>query len=487
MDDLFFGKALNRCLIAAVLLAGCATTLEDRARVSEEFSARLKSETAEYFAENPAPLTLETALHLARSRTLKLTGEELEAELSRVTRASAFSAFLPNVELAFGRVRAHGDAGLEPYLKVRGEDGWARETAIAATQPIFAPVAWTMFAESLYGVRIADLVRERARELLDIQVAACFYKTAIAARMVETRRRNLETGVALTNRLSLLEREGYALKTEHARARARLAGDELGLAEALDASERARSELSSILTFWPLAEYTVDGDSILKVSSLPWAFLETNGTERCVSREELARTDLGEFVWQALLRRKDLYAGDEAVNLRKAQVIEALAAFLPNVVLGGGGLDLSADSLSAKGWFGGIGATWAAFEGFRSVQAYRAAEKRSEAEVRLQEDRMLAVVVSVADAWRNWREASVRREAAFKMREAARLDHADAEKRHEDGQETWDRVLDKLAAKDETETRAISAEYAEVLAEITLRQAVGLGIFEEREKDEEDD
>lgn len=478
-------KRLNRCLtIAALLVSGCATTMEDRARVSEEFSHRLKSDTEAYFAANPGPLTLTNAFAIARERTLKLTALELEAELSRTRRAQAFSVFLPKVETSFGRVRAHGDISASPFLEVRDGNGWGDEAAISVTQPVFAPVAWTMFVESNYGVRIADLVRDRARELLDVQVAACFYKAAIAERMVETYRLQLASGEALTNRVAKLVSEGYALEAEKARAEARVAADGLGLLESRHRRDRARSDLCEILSFWPLAEFPLDGDSILEVEKFPWTFAETNGEFRVVSREELSEMDCAEFVWQGLLRRKDLYAGDETVNLRKAQVVEALAGFLPNIVLGGGGTHLSYGSLSAKGWFGGLAGTWAAFEGFRTVEAYIAAKAKREAEFKLQEDRMLAVVTAVADAWRGWKEAGDKVRAARKLKEAAALDYEEAECRYEDGQETLSRVLDKLADKDAAEVQAISAEYAAALAETTLRQAVGIGLYKEGEKDE---
>ncbi len=474
-------KELNRCLIlAAAFTAGCATTVEDRAKASDEFSRRLRSETAEYFAAHPVPLTLTNAMAVARERTLKLTAQELETTLSRVNRAMAFSAVLPNVEMAYGRFSAHGDVTASNYLRVRDGTGWGDEAALVVTQPVFTPVAWTVFVESTYAVRISDLIRERARELLDVQVAACFYKAAIAERMVETYRLQLASGEALTNRISRLASEGYALPAERARAEARVAADELGLLESRHRRDRAKSDLCEILSFWPLADFKLDGDSILGIEEVPWTFIETNGAERVVSRTDLADLDCAEFVWQGLLQRKELYAGDETVNLRKAQVVEALAGFLPNIVLGGGGNYFSFESLMAKGWFGGFAGTWAAFEGFRTVEAYVAARAKREAEFKLQEDRMLAVVTSVANAWRGWKETSGRARAARLVKEATALDYEAAEKRYEDGQETLNRVLDKLAEKDAAEVRAISAEYAAALAEITLRQAMGMGIREVR-------
>ena len=97
---------------------------------------------------------------------------------------------------------------------------------------------------------------------------------------------------------------------------------------------------------------------------------------------------------------------------------------------------------------------------------------------------MLAVTTAVADAWRGWKETSLQVAAARKMKDAAALDYAAAEKRYEDGQETLNRVLDKLAEKDAAEVRAISAEYAAALAETMLRQAMGTGLYDEGENDE---
>lgn len=476
---------LNRCLIlAAAWLAGCATTIEDRGRSAAAFTERLKAETDAYFADHPEPLALTDAFALARARTLRLTAQDLEARLARTRRAQAFSAFLPDVEASLGRFTANGDVTAAPYLRVRDGKDWGDEASVTVTQPVFAPVAWTMFVESNYGVRIADLVRERARELLDVQVAACFYKAAIAERMVETYRLQLESGEALVARVAKLADEGYALPAEKARAEARVAADALGLRESRNRRDKARSDLCGILSLWPLAEFRLNGDSILEIERVPWHFIDTNGVVRAVSRDELAAADCAEFVWQGLLQRKDLYAGDETVNLRKAQVVEALAGFLPNVVLGGGATHLTYGAPSAKGWFGGIAGTWAAFEGFRSVEAYFAAKARREAEYQLQEDRMLAVVTSVADAWRGWRETEERVRVARKVRAAAALDWSEAQRRYEDGQETLSRVLDKLAAKDAAEVQAVSAEYAAALAEVTLRQAMGLRLHEGRSGDE---
>lgn len=451
---------MRRYAAFLLLLSGCAVTPEEHEQNAETFREHLAEETQAYFKTNGAPLSLERAISLARSRSLKLTQQELESKLSRVDRVRAFSAFLPNVAAVYGRDVSHGDATALPYFRSRDQRMIGDGAALVITQPVFTPVTWIMFAESCHGVRIRDLVRDRARDLLDVQVAGCFYRAAVAERMVQTYRLRRESGVALTNQITRLAAEGYALPGDLARAEARMANDELGLLEAENARDKARCDLCEILRFWPFTDFRVDGDSILSLSTLE---------DKPVS----------EYAWDALVTRKDLVAGDETVKLRKAQVIEALASFLPNVVLGGAGNHLSVEQLAMKGWAGGLVGVWSLFEGFRTVQDYRAARLRREAEFRLQEDRMLAVVVSVADAWRNWRETGDRARVAHKVLRAARLDYEEAERRREDGEETMSTVLDKLAARDAAEVQAVSADYAAALAGIVLRQAVGLPILGE--------
>ena len=213
----------------------------------------------------------------------------------------------------------------------------------------------------------------------------------------------------------------------------------------------------------------MDGESILSAVAAPGGGAE-------------AGTPLEELVWTALTSRKDLRAADETLALRKAQVIEALAGFLPNVIAGGGGASLTLEDVALRGWAGSLAGVWSVFGGFRTVQQYRAARATREAEFRLNEDRMLAVVLSVADCWRSLREAQARATVAAKAAEAATLDHAEAVRRFDDGRETLSTVLDKVAVQDEAEVNLVRARYAAALASIMLRQAVGLDIFKSEER-----
>lgn len=453
-------KVTRAAVVVLALTTGCANPgAAEREESSRDFQTNLVAETERVLAEVGGELTLSNAVSLAHERTLKLAQQDLETKLARITRATMFSAFLPTVAfsgneaLFSGRISGLPQAG---SLETSGAHFGSGTMLVA--QPVFTPVAWIMFAETQYGVRIKDIVRDRAEQVMDIQVAALFYRAAVAERTVRTYELQLASAAALTNRLARLAAEGYALAADRARAEARYAVDAARLVQARNERAETCAALADILRLWPLATFAVKGDSLLELPALPEKPLE-------------------EWVWDGLVTRKDLYASDQLVELRKARVIEALASFLPNVVLGGGGANLSLESVAVRGWAGSLMGTWAAFEGFRSIQQYRAARAEREAEFKLHEDRMLAVVVAVANAYRNLLFAREQATAARIFAAAARMDHAATERRYADGQETLSVVLDKLVVRDEAEVKAVQAAYGEALAAIQLRQAVGLDLF----------
>ena len=459
-----YGRLLLFVLVAG-LLAGCKNPdAAYREEAAHAFRTNLVAETERVLAESGGVLTLSNALALAHARSLKLAQQDLEAKLARINRASAFSAFLPTVGLSGMGLMARGHVDDLPYLGNLEENRLhARAGSLVVAQPVFTPVAWVMFAESQYGVRIKDIVRERAGQLLDVQVAALFYQTAVAERRVETAGRQLESARALTNRVTRLVAEGYATPADAARANARCVLAETSLASARDEAAAAREELAGLLHLWPLATFRVSGESLLALPPLPEKRVE-------------------EWVWDGLVSRKDLAAGDQTLELRKAQVIEALAGFLPNVVLGGGGASGAIEDVAMRGWVGSLIGTWALFEGFRTVQQYRAARAVRETEFKLQEDRMTAVVIAVADSWRQRRLVRQKAIAARAWAEAARLDHEAAARRHEDGNETLSSVLDKLAVSEDAETKLAESAYGEAMADILLRQAVGIDVIEKEKE-----
>ena len=115
--------------------------------------------------------------------------------------------------------------------------------------------------------------------------------------------------------------------------------------------------------------------------------------------------------------------GRLVLNCARSRSSRPWRDFFRMSLLGGGGLSGSIEDVAIRGWAGYLIGTWAIFEGFRTVQQYRAAKAARETEFKLQEERMTAVVIAVADSWRQRRLVRQKATAACAWAKAARLDY----------------------------------------------------------------
>lgn len=466
-------------LAALVLAGGCKMPdFNERAAAATDFRANLQEETDAFFATNSVPLTLETGWDLAQTRTLKLTQQQLAVQIARLDRNIAFSTFLPQVEATFQR------AGTDDPIKysvlnygVQMQSQYVSKEALSLTQPIFTPGAWLLFVEAKNAVRLQELIRVRAGELLDVQVAALFYRVAVAENMLKTYERQREATQALVDRIGALTREGYVLASQRERARARLLSDTYNVHLAADHIATARADLFEVLHFWPLKDAPVNGASMLDVLKRGWVLTAADGCDWRLTREQAQALSTEEWLWQTLVNRKELWAGDQTLVIRKTEVLRALTGFLPNVY-GGVSANHTSEILQTprQYWGAGLSAALSLFNGFRTVNEYREAKARRAAEYRTQEDRAMSLIVAAFEAHRNWSRAAEQCAVAVQVRKAAELDYETTRARFEQGQETLSEVLDKLALMESARVQAATTEYASALAEIVLRDATGIGI-----------
>lgn len=484
-------RAAGLILVSAALplvFCGCRSPgFEERERDASRFRGLLQAETRAYFATNSGPLTLAVAMDLARSRTLKLTQAQLDLQLSKIRRATAFATFLPQVEATYTRsgtdvpiMRSFGSQSIQMSSK------YVSEASVALTQPIFTPGAWLLFVESKSAVRAQELVRARAVELLDVQVAALFYQAAVAESLVRTFERQEEATQALVAQTDALANEGYVLAPERERAKARLLSDQYHVRQAKDNLAAARAKLFEVLRFWPTAPAAIDGGSLLAVLERDWVLTGEDGRPQRADHGQVQALPLEEWLWQTLISRKELWVGDQIIAIRKTEVTQALAGFLPNVYGSVSG-NFSSEILQSPGqyWAGGLSAALSLFKGFQTVNAYHEAKARRAAEYQLQEDRALALLVSTFEAYQNWCRTGDQRAVATQSLKAAEMDYAATKARYEQNQETLSEVLDKLALMEIDRVQAVMAEYATALAEIVLRDAAGVGLREDRETEKQ--
>lgn len=457
-------KAEASAALAAAMLtcavAGCAT--DDAARRAEsrdEAVARRRRETAAFFATNAAPLTLSQAVGLARERTLRLTEASLDAALADIRKGTAFSAFLPRLDAKYMYAAADKNLVSEPILAGRGLTlGDSLETAgLALTQPVFMPNAWLMFFEARHLHAAQEYRLERARQLLDVQVAAQFYELAVADALVGAYESETNATAALERQVSGLVDEGLATKPDLVRVRTKRKNGCFELRKANDRAELARARLADILRFMPgEPALKADGASMMRVLEQP------------------RKLTLEDAVMASLTNRLDLFAADRLTRVREIEIWRALTQWLPEIAVAGGGSYASQELLeTTRFWSGGLVGALSLFKGFQSVNDYRRARAERKAEYELLERRMMAVVVSVIDAYRSRERAEEGAAVARAALDSAQLDHAAAKDRFDEGRETFSNLMDKIAELEKAKVCAASADFARALAEIVFRNAIG--------------
>ncbi|MEG1480357.1 MAG: TolC family protein, partial [Kiritimatiellia bacterium] len=182
----------------------------------------------------------------------------------------------------------------------------------------------------------------------------------------------------------------------------------------------------------------------------------------------------------ALVNRKEMWAGDLNVQLRKVEALAALAHFLPTLSVSGGGAYSSNDFLTPHKYLtGGVGGVMYLFDGLQSISDYMTARENGRAAYDLREDSASTLMVSVWQAWTNWRQARDRVEVAESSKRAAEIDYDETYERYKNDQETLSDVLDKFSAREQARIDALSAGYADALSEYVFRDTVGLGWGEE--------
>lgn len=463
------GRVQIGILLATLVLAGCATDdAATRAASRDEVLARRRRETAAFFATNTAPLTLDRALAVARARTLHLTQASLDATLAGIRKDTAFSAFLPRLDANYMYAAADTELVSAPVLLGHSLTlGDSVETAgLTLTQPIFVPNAWLLFFEAKHLEKAQRYRLARAKQLLDMQVTAQFYESAVADELIRAYASETNSTTALLRQIEGLRQEGFATEPDLARVKTKLLSDIHALKSADVRAELARARLADILRFQP-------GSSALRV----------DGASMKQTLRHPSTLSLEDAVLTALTNRLDLFAADRLTKVREIEIYRALTAWLPEIAVTGGGRYANQDLLAtSQFWSGGLVGALSLFKGFQSVNDYRKAKEERKAEYELLENRMMAVVVSVIDAYRSRTLAEEAATVARAAQVSAKLDRDAAQARFDEGRETFSTLMDKISALETANVRAASAEYARALAEIVLRTALG-----ERTVDTEDE
>ena len=473
---------ISVCL--AVLFCGCATRNAEKVRRdhADDFQSSLQEETAQVLSRYTNALTVDDCIAIARERSLKLSAARLTERVARIDRDAAFSVFLPQVSYEYQSVNLSEKAlkkfGAEP---TESQDQDVRMSTVEISMPVFAPNAWLMYASARRGADLQKIARQRAEQMLDVQTAGLFYQYAAAADRLDSTRRRLESAAALLKESTALRDAGYLLDADCQKVVTLESSRKQELSAVDREVQLARARLLEALNLWPLADLSIDRASValldpIRKADEPWTI------DRIVSRP------VEDWLFEAMTSRLELFAGDRTIDLRKNEILRAIALFLPNLY-GFANFYTTSDSYTVNDqyWGSGLQGTLSAFVGFRDVNAYRSARTQLKQAYVDREETAMAVMVQVVEARKSVFDAKEQLTVARNAADAARLTFESVKAKHEAGTVGFSDYLEAMSAHEAAQAGLSGAEYACSMALYVFRDVIGSSKENEHEKDSDSD
>ncbi len=400
------------------------------------------------------PVSLDQCIDTALANNLDLQTLEIHKRLASLDRKAAFGNFLPNIELQFSF-----SATDKPQLResmggaIQLSDQELANVAIQLRQAVFLPQAWYLYDIRQKGEDISNLVLQRTRQLITLQVTTLYF----ACLTLEDAEGYFKAAAASTEVLlketRAFEREGLVLSSQRRNVETLLAGNLFSL-----------NNISRILT-------QTKADLLETLGLSPFGDLQL---KRETPFEPLPQRDIADDVFEALLNRLELHIDDRTLEIRKQGIRTAIAAFLPQIV-GIGSFSHSSDSFLkySNVWSYGISAVLSVFNGFQNVLEYRAARERETEAFLKREQTCMMIMLEVL-------KSRHRLEQADEQLKVAAVNLAAIEERHREVQAQWkegllqlSELMDSVTKKDQAAFMMTMAKFQQQVALATLNDVLG--------------
>ncbi|MBQ9343905.1 MAG: TolC family protein [Kiritimatiellae bacterium] len=449
-------KHLPLVLLPALLLATAACTTFDADRTRRDQTDAFRADLAEKQAALlAAPLSLDDCLRIAMTNSYAARKADLDTELARLGRNTAFSAFLPQVSISSGYTA-------RDYANISGQTSGGEmvmgpkrdsSTSLSAGLPLFMPSTWFLYAATRHGYAAAALAAHYVRQNLVLQVTSQYCDVLVQQDTIEALRVQLDAARQLSDRLSGLADEGFVAGWERDQAALQVVTRQTELDRAVRQLALLRATLLQTLGLAPDAPIVLSGD---------------------LGDQPIPPGTLADHVLLALASSPQLSLADRQVVIKEHAVRQAFCDFLPTLSVSAthlwGGENLAFEAL---GWQTGFSAAWNVFKGFANVSAYKSAKvERRQSELE-RENTFLSVIVSVISAENALQDADAARALRQQAYDVAAAKSADRDARAAEGLIPLSDALDARAEKDLAQVALLRSTYASRLAACTLNLALG--------------
>jgi outer membrane protein TolC len=444
---------LNTLLFFGTLIftAGCTHKIY-RVEHAGSFPNQLADRTVQTLPDRP--ITLNECIDIALANNLDLQVLEIQKSLAALDRKIAFGNFLPSIDLQFSfsgtdrpQLRQAGDS------LVQMSDQEVANLAINLQQPIFLPQAWYLYDMRRKGEDISELVLQRTRQQISLQVTTLYFACMALEKAEDYLETATKSAEALLMEVKAFEREGLAMPSQRQEVETLLLESRLSLKNIKRISTEYKANLLEVMGMSPFADIKLKPE-------MPFLPEQQKG--------------LAEDVLEALINRLQLHIDDRTLEVRKQEIRNAIASFLPTIV-GIGSFSHTSDSYLkySNVWSYGVSAVLSVFDGFRNILGYRAAREREKAAFIEREQTCMMIMLEVL-------KARHRAERASDQLQVATMNSAAAEESFRESQAQWEEgflqiseMLDAVNKRDQARFIATVAEYQQQVALATLSDVLG--------------
>lgn len=418
-------KIKNFLFLFFLFLVGCSSN-----QVKEDRFVTVQEER-EYLEKYGEELSLEEVLTIARERNLDLRIKELEREIATLDKKIAFGNFLPSITLGGTYVKMDDDIDLEmgvdlPSIALPGLgtislpssletkliDESFYTAGVVAQIPIFVPSTWYLYSARQKGEDISKLAESFADKMLQLQVMSEYFYILALESEKETLINNLKSSQELERKVEISLKVEGVLEWELQKAKALVESQKIALDKNSRELKIAKMNLKRTLN--------LNMQEDIKLEKIETSTVELPELEECIYR--------------ALNGNEILQITEKGKEINEDLKKIAITNFLPKIVLGGGYVSTSNQTLADPDFlFGNVSGVISVFNGFKNINEYKKAVRREKIGELNLEKQFMTTVLEVTKAYENvkttqelWNMAKLNYEA-----ETGKLRQRSAERRVE--------------------------------------------------------
>lgn len=380
-------------ILFSILVLGCSNN-----QVKEEKLVTIQEER-EYLKKYGETLSLEEILEIAKERNLDLRIKGLEREIATLDKKIAFGNFLPTITLGGSYTRLNDEIDIEmdlnmPAISIPGLgslslpsslqtkliDKSFYTTGVAAQIPIFVPSTWYLYSAMKKGENISQLAESLANKMLQLQVMSEYFYILALESESETLNNSLKSTLELEKKVETSLKVDGVLEWELQKVQAFVESQRIALNKNQRDLRIAKMALKRTLNLNLQEDIEIEKIEV----------------------DEVSLPTLEDCVYKALNGNEILQITEKGKEISEDLKKIAITNFLPKIVLGGGYINNSNQTLVDPDFlYGNVTGIISIFNGFKNINEYKKAVRREKIGELTLEKQFMTTVLEVTKAYEN--------------------------------------------------------------------------------------